>query len=134
MEGNAPNLAQRIRVKLDAGTLPIDDPEKTYGGFGDGRRPCDGCDERIGRGQVEYEKVYADGRAFLFHIGCAGLWEAERRRRQLAILPPRQAPARSNVCAICGQRFAIDDFTLYRPFPGANCVRPRPRVVFGCAT
>jgi hypothetical protein len=31
--------------------------------------------------QVEYEFIVGDGRTIRFHLGCAGLWEAERRRR-----------------------------------------------------
>jgi hypothetical protein len=30
---------------------------------------------------MEYEFEAPDGRAIRFHVGCAGLWEAERRRR-----------------------------------------------------
>jgi len=77
---NVPPLADRIRAKLALGWLPVDTPEKTYALFGDGS-PCDGCDEPILRSQVEFEKVYANGRALQFHIGCAGLWDAERARR-----------------------------------------------------
>jgi hypothetical protein len=89
---------QRLRV-LDAitsGRLRLDAPTKMYAGFGAGRT-CDGCGEVIDRTQVEHEAVYerapgseagqdgsAAGQVFNLHLGCAGLWDVERRRRQQA--------------------------------------------------
>jgi hypothetical protein len=52
-----------------------------FAGYGD-NSPCDGCDLVILPNQIEYEFEGPDGsRTFHFHIGCVGLWEAERRRR-----------------------------------------------------
>lgn len=68
-----------IRERLDAGQLPTTVPPKMWAGFGSGE-PCDGCDEPILRAQVGYE-FEADGRTIRFHQACAGLWEAESRRR-----------------------------------------------------
>jgi len=57
-----------------------------YAGFGTGV-PCVACDVPILSAQVEYEFETADGRTFRFHLGCAGFWEAERRRRGLLVNP-----------------------------------------------
>jgi hypothetical protein len=75
---NAPKMM--IREKMDLGVLPSDHPSKMYAGHGTGE-PCAGCETPILRAQVEYEFETPDGRAIRFHLGCAGLWEAERRRR-----------------------------------------------------
>src|SRR5262245_36051691 len=71
-------LVQRFRNKLDAGFLPTSAPEKTLAGSGSGQ-PCDGCDEPIEGMQAACERSYADGRTLRFHLGCAGLYEMERR-------------------------------------------------------
>jgi hypothetical protein len=79
-----PGLRERvrttIRVKLDAGALPLVRPPKMYARYGSGEK-CDGCGDTLHPAQVEYEMAYKDGRAFRLHLGCAGLWEAELRRR-----------------------------------------------------
>ena len=72
---------QRILANLDAGRLPPNAPRKMYAGYGDGHA-CDGCGEIIGPTQVEWEATYEDGRVYRLHLGCAGLWESERRRRK----------------------------------------------------
>jgi hypothetical protein len=51
-----------------------------YAGYGDGQ-PCAGCGEVIDTSQVEWEATYQDGQAYRLHLGCAGLWDVERRRR-----------------------------------------------------
>lgn len=71
---------KKIRDKMDAGILPREKPTKMYAGFGNGE-PCAGCDTPILPAQVEYEFEAADGSPIRLHLGCAGLWEAERRRR-----------------------------------------------------
>ena len=74
------SLADLVRDKLDAGTLPHESPVKMWAGNGRGA-PCTACDEPILRAQVEYEPQY-DGRAPIrLHVGCHGLWQDERRRR-----------------------------------------------------
>jgi len=75
-------VRDKIRAKLDAGTLPRDRPPMMFAGYGT-RNACDACDETILPAQVEYEISYRDGRAFQLHLGCAGLWDAELRRRGL---------------------------------------------------
>ena len=73
-------LAEMVRGKVDGGVLPLEAPVKLWAGKGRGA-PCTACDEPILRTQAEYEPQY-DGRAPIrLHIGCHGLWEAERRRR-----------------------------------------------------
>jgi hypothetical protein len=50
-----------------------------YAGHGQGD-PCSGCDDPILSAQIEYE-MERDGRTYRFHLGCAGFWDAECRRR-----------------------------------------------------
>ena len=76
----SPEQRQRVLDAISAGRLPLDAPKHMYAGYGTGR-VCMGCDEPIHRREVEYETEYADGRAYLLHLACAGLWDAERRRR-----------------------------------------------------
>ena len=76
---NTPTPADRIREKLDAGTLPSQDPTKVWTGRGRGNL-CAACDQVILPPEVEFEAQYKRG-AVRFHMGCSGLWEAERRRR-----------------------------------------------------
>ena len=82
-----PDEPEKIRAKLDAGTLPREASSKMFAGYGDGR-PCDGCETPITNTQVEWEFDGPDGQAYRFHLGCAGLWEAERRRRGW-LTPPK---------------------------------------------
>jgi len=74
-------IAKLIRERVESGHLPMLTVGKMYAGFGNGSS-CDGCDQPIHRPQVEYEFQADDNkRTIRFHIGCAGLWEAERRRK-----------------------------------------------------
>lgn len=77
-----PRLVEIIRDKFDAGFLPQHEPTKTWSGNGRGQ-PCSACDAPILPSQTEYQ---FDGAApvYRFHVGCWGLWEAERRRRGLS--------------------------------------------------
>jgi hypothetical protein len=74
------SIAQRIRDRLDAGALVRIGPKKMWGGYGK-RNTCDGCGEPIRTTQVEYEYVVDTDVTYRFHIGCAGLWQAELKRR-----------------------------------------------------
>jgi len=74
-----PRLVDRIRAKVDAGQLPLEKPPKVLGGYG-ALLPCDVCETKILPAQVEYSFT-VNGQSFRFHVGCYGLWEAERRRR-----------------------------------------------------
>jgi hypothetical protein len=78
-----PEQRQRVLDAITAGRLRLDPPTKMYAGFGAGRT-CDGCGEVIDRTQVEHEAIYESdpgaGQAFHLHLGCAGLWDVERRR------------------------------------------------------
>jgi hypothetical protein len=84
------SLAQRFRDKLDAGELPRIAPLEMWGDFGKGD-PCNGCGEPIHPAQEEHEfKVHhGDVNNCRFHIGCAGLWQAEQRAVDL---PSRVGP------------------------------------------
>ena len=72
--------AEKINAKLDAGTLPREVNSRMFAGYGTGL-PCDACETPIANAQVEWEFNGPDGQTYRFHLGCAGLWEAERRRR-----------------------------------------------------
>jgi len=73
-------LAETIREKLDAGRLPREDHIKLWARYGR-NRPCAACESIILPAQVEHELEFADGRIVSMHNACAGLYEAERRRR-----------------------------------------------------
>jgi hypothetical protein len=70
---------QKIRDKLDAGLLPREAPTTMREGNGHGSR-CDGCDGLIHPAQVECEMASGD-RVYRLHLGCAGVWDTECRRR-----------------------------------------------------
>jgi hypothetical protein len=75
-----PTLAAIVREKLAAGRLPREDHIKLWAGYGR-NRPCAACEQIILPAQVEHELEFEDGRIVSMHIACAGLYEAERRRR-----------------------------------------------------
>jgi hypothetical protein len=76
-----PSLRDVIRCKLDDGTLPTKAPNKIHTGYGSGTT-CDACGDTIYHAQAEYELNYPDVRQVRrLHFGCAGLWEALRRKR-----------------------------------------------------
>ena len=72
--------ADMVRDKIEAGTLPLDRPTKLWAGHGSGK-PCASCEQPIPPSQVEYEPQYDESPPIRLHVGCHGLWEAERRRR-----------------------------------------------------
>lgn len=74
------HAAKMIRDKLDAGLLPKEVEARMFAGYGDGKL-CDGCELAIARSQVEWEFTTPQGQSVRFHLGCAALWEADRRRR-----------------------------------------------------
>jgi hypothetical protein len=75
-------LAEIVRHKLDAGTLPLDTPKNLWKGIGSGKA-CSACEAVIVSADVEFEPQYNDGRGVVrFHVGCHGIWEVERRRRR----------------------------------------------------
>jgi len=74
------SLADLVRDKLDAGTLPHDSPVKLWAGHGRGQL-CTVCEQPILTSQVEYEPQYDGHPPVRLHVGCHSLWEAERRRR-----------------------------------------------------
>jgi len=76
----AKTLAEFVHEKLDAGTLPRDEPVKLWAGRGTGK-PCTACEKAILPSQTEYEIEYYDGSPEIrLHVECHGLWETERPR------------------------------------------------------
>ena len=72
--------AEVIREKLDAGTLPHDEPVRFLPGIGTGTA-CSACGQPILRAQTAFEPQWNDDRPIVvFHIECFGLWQAERHR------------------------------------------------------
>jgi hypothetical protein len=67
------SLADRIRQRLDAGTLPRTHPEKIWVGLSSGEEICNACGDRIFGAQATYE-ADVDGVTCRFHGGCYGLW------------------------------------------------------------
>jgi hypothetical protein len=79
-----PPIREKIRRQIierhDAGRLPTHPSNHMFAGYGTGL-PCAACDELIQPDEVEYE-FDTDHGAFPLHLGCAGLWQAECRRRR----------------------------------------------------
>ena len=77
-----PHAPKMISDKLDDGRLPRTVTGRMYARF-DGGQICEGCETSILRNQVDWEfEVEGErGRSIHFDLGCAGLWEAERRKR-----------------------------------------------------
>jgi hypothetical protein len=69
--------SERITDKLWQGSLPADDPVKTWGGPGSGR-VCDGCDLVISKEEPEHELLMKDERVMHLHVVCANLWQILR--------------------------------------------------------
>lgn len=80
MTPHYPRLVHKIRVKLDTGALPVNEPTKRWVGYGR-ENLCDGCDEVISSAQIAHELDFENARAVRLHIGCASIYEAELRRR-----------------------------------------------------
>jgi hypothetical protein len=74
-----PDVAMKIRERLDGGILHREEPVRMYAGRGAGQR-CDGCERPIFPSQVHYTFVASDERAITFHRVCAELWQTYRRR------------------------------------------------------
>jgi|SoiMetStandDraft_2_1073263.scaffolds.fasta_scaffold155557_2 hypothetical protein len=77
---SAEDAAQKIREKIDAGTLPREGAGTNFSGFGTHLR-CDGCDAPILPGEMEYEVPVRDRPSLRFHVRCVLLWEMYRRQR-----------------------------------------------------
>jgi CheY-like chemotaxis protein len=77
------SLADAVRDKLSVNALPCEEPVKTRQGYGSGQT-CSACDAIIRRAQIEYEIQMPDKRVFPMHMGCHGLWLAERIRPRWA--------------------------------------------------
>jgi hypothetical protein len=75
----AMGLVDEIRLKIESGELPGTRPPKLWGGFGH-FEDCSACAGPIFPAQIRYE-FGIDEDVVRLHIGCFGLWDAERRRR-----------------------------------------------------
>ena len=73
------SLADRVRQKLAAGTLPRETPVMLWAGWGTGG-VCAACEEPIRAFQAEYELEYKESPSFRLHAGCHGFWDVEHRR------------------------------------------------------
>src|SRR5262245_51956142 len=135
------SLAQQIRDKLDAGLLPRVLPEKVFTRNGTGD-PCAGCSQPIFPAQVEYEFE-----THRLHAGCAGMWQAELRRRGLvprtrtietvgAILRLLRSHPGRKYCAPCLATAAgiADVSEVRRVMDRANDLLDLPVVREGCDT
>jgi hypothetical protein len=80
VDQNNLDCSATIRAKLAAGTLPATRPSQVWVGESRGET-CDGCDQPIAPGNIEYEANLADQGVFLFHRGCFDLWHQERASR-----------------------------------------------------
>jgi len=78
-EAESSARTERIAEKLAQGLLPTSGPVKAWTGFGNGR-PCDGCDEEIGKDDVERELDFESSSTVRFHDACAAEW---RRRNAI---------------------------------------------------
>jgi hypothetical protein len=77
---SASHYAERVLKKVSQGRLPMDIPDRVYGGSGsDG--PCDGCDDLIPADQVEYELHFGPV-VYRLHLVCADLLRALARGRE----------------------------------------------------
>jgi len=72
-------LAEKLRVRLDAGTLPTTRPRFIWAWPGAGET-CSACDQPIAAGQGMYEVDWNE-KAYGFHPACYGLWRDELIRR-----------------------------------------------------
>ena len=70
--------ANRIHAKVAAGRLPLpqDATDIVWTGHGTDKL-CDGCDEPITAGEIEYQ-VDIQGRRLRFHFRCAAAWQETR--------------------------------------------------------
>jgi hypothetical protein len=76
-------LRHKIRLKLEAGTLPMSKPVRTWGGPGV-NETCTACNVPIGRDEMEYQVEFeVPNRSdplliHHLHLTCFAGWELER--------------------------------------------------------
>ena len=73
---------EKIREKITNGLLPLLEPNRTWGGPGEGLS-CAVCERPISKDQVEFEVHFTqEGQAApevrRFHLDCFAAWELER--------------------------------------------------------
>jgi len=72
------------RRAIDNGTMPRNEPGRTWGGSGAGET-CPVCGNQVTPRQIEYEVEFAraDGRGvdkYHLHLRCFAVWELERTK------------------------------------------------------
>jgi hypothetical protein len=73
------DVAAVIHVKIAAGLLPRDRPQRVWVGPGSGK-PCDGCDQPITKEHPEYEFDPAGWPTIRLHSDCLAAWHVERMK------------------------------------------------------
>jgi len=69
------DLQAVIRSKIVAGVLPVPGhPAHNPLAAADRNQRCDGCDELICSGELEYDIVIRDGNSVRFHRRCYWAW------------------------------------------------------------
>ena len=71
------HYAEDVLKKVAQGTLPLQPPDRIFGGYGSGHQ-CNGCDDRVLPHQVEYE-LHIGETIYRLHLVCFDLLVALRR-------------------------------------------------------
>lgn len=84
------HLSAEIARRVATGIVPKPPcaTSRTFGGFGDGSTPCDGCGQVVATGQVVYEVEIIGARMLSFHLECHRLWSRSGGLASSAIPPP----------------------------------------------
>ena len=69
-------VRDRIRTMIRTGELPCDEPQRTWGGQGEGKR-CAACVESIQPTEIEFEITLASGAELRLHRACHDVWREE---------------------------------------------------------
>ena len=77
-----PEIERAVREKISTGALPMLEPNRTWGGPGEGLG-CAVCERPISKDQIEFEVHFTpEGHAApavsRFHLDCFAAWELER--------------------------------------------------------
>ena len=74
------HYAERVFKNISQGALPLQPPDRIYGGYGSGQQ-CDGCEDPVLPHQVEYELHVGEAR-YRLHLVCFDLLVAVRRGQE----------------------------------------------------
>ncbi len=70
-------MAEKILAKVSAGLLPLEEPKKTWGSYGNGGSICAACEAPIVPTEVEHELDF-EATTLRFHAGCDAVWREVR--------------------------------------------------------